>query len=787
MIRFLYLILTIIFTTITVFAQQREVIHCATMEQDSILRSKYPQLGELNDFEEVLQKKIKEIESRKKGSRTTEEILTIPVVVHVVHKGEAVGTGSNISLAQIQSQLEVLNEDFRKKEGTNGANNNTLGADIEVEFCLALVDENGKTLSEPGVHRYNGNKDIWTRQEIEGTLKPATIWDPDKYYNIWTLDFGGEDDRLLGYAQFPSQTNLPGLPANGGPASTDGVVVSFRHFGSSQKGNFPILESPYNKGRTLTHETGHYLGLRHIWGDGGCGADDFVSDTPDSDRESRGCEKGRVSCGVVNMVENYMDYSEDGCMNIFTKGQKTRMRAVMEISPRRNTLAFSNLCSPNVAAAPKANFRADADTVLRGSTINFNDLTINFPDKLEWEFQGGEPTTSTLKNPKIVYLDSGHFSVSLIATNELGSDTIVKENYVYVSPQGVCSDTTNFHGTPTLLPIPVDGATGYLAGHNSLKHRAKAEYFDNKLGYKYINRAKLKFAKAVASKEDAIVKVTVWNARGPQGAPGAILEESDVLINRIKEDVDQNVYTEVIFSRLTPIFGRGFYVGIQLSYEGDTVALTTTQDGESLISTAWQQDDTLEWEPYTIEYGVNVAHDIRPVLGMSPSVQIGASDIYVQAGEKVTLNAKGASIFSWNSSDGSIENELGPQLIVYPLQTTTYTLSGSGMELCDSTASLTIYVNAPTSSNNEDLSGNIKIYPNPSSSQLRFEVENEWLGEIELHLFNSLGQTVNKSRLFKDKRKIEEDLILTGIDPGVYTLEFKNQQNFIRRKVIISR
>src|SRR5690606_30721447 len=122
--------------------------------------------GELNDFERILQRKIKEIDLRKKSGRTTEEILTIPVVVHVVHQGEAVGQGSNISLAQIQSQLEVLNEDFRKKVGTNGENNNSVGADIELEFCLAILDEDGKLLPEPGVHRYNGNKEKWTRSEI---------------------------------------------------------------------------------------------------------------------------------------------------------------------------------------------------------------------------------------------------------------------------------------------------------------------------------------------------------------------------------------------------------------------------------------------------------------------------------------------------------------------------------------------------------------------------------------------------------------------------------------------
>jgi PKD repeat protein len=558
MIRSFTLILIYLLFIGNCFSQNQKPVHCATMHQDSINRIKYPGLGELNEFESILQQEIRKIELKAKTGRTTEEVLTIPIIVHVIHRGEAVGSGSNISLAQVQSQIDVLNEDFRKKAGTNGENDDPVGADIEIEFCLASVDPDGNTLAEKGIHRYNGNKASWTRNEIEGTLKPSTIWDPNKYYNVWTLDLGGEDDRVLGYAQFPSQSNLSGLPANGGPSSTDGVVVSYRHFGSAEKGNFASLEAPYNKGRTMVHETGHFFGLRHIWGDGGCGADDFVSDTPDSDAPSTGCQVGRKSCGVVNMVENYMDYSEDGCMNIFTRGQKTRIRAVLNISPRRNSLFTANVCSPTIAAKPVANFRSDVTFVLRDGEVNYSDLSANFPTEWKWTFEGGEPATSTLRNPTVKYASSDTFRVTLIASNNLGSDTIVRENYIIVSTQGVCADTTNFVGTPTLLPHPETNVKGYLAGHNSLQEKAKAEYFDNKLGYKYINRAFIQFGKAVSTKNESSVKVTVWNARGPQGAPGAIIEETEVLIKKIQEDIANNRPTEIVFTRLAPVFGRGF-------------------------------------------------------------------------------------------------------------------------------------------------------------------------------------------------------------------------------------
>lgn len=301
------------------------------MEMDSLLRAKYPELGTLNDFERQLQTKIVSMKARMASGRVAAPVVTIPVVVHIVHNGEAVGTGRNISAAQVQAQLETLNEDFRRKPNTRGFNNNPVGADIEIEFCLAAIDPQGRTMAERGIDRYNGNRATWDRDAIEGVLKPSTYWDPNKYYNIWVLDFDSAD-RLLGYAQFPSQSNLPGIPVQG-PASTDGVVIAYRSFGNAEKGNFPIMQAPYNLGRTLTHETGHWLGLRHIWGDANCG-DDFCSDTPPQASESRGCQIGRVSCGNTNMVQNYMDYSDDGCFNIFTLDQKARMRAVMDSTLR---------------------------------------------------------------------------------------------------------------------------------------------------------------------------------------------------------------------------------------------------------------------------------------------------------------------------------------------------------------------------------------------------------------------------------------------------------------------
>ncbi|MEM8507247.1 MAG: zinc metalloprotease [Bacteroidota bacterium] len=270
-------------------------------------------------------------------------IYRIPVVVHVVHAGEPVGEGANISVEQVRSQIEVLNEDFRRVSGTNGFNALGIGADTQIEFYLAEQDPDGRLLGEPGIDRINGNRQEWPkgifRNPIETDLKPNTIWPTDRYFNIWTVNFGGFLSRdLLGYAQFPDASGLEGLNEIGGSPETDGIVIGYKYFGSSEKGNFPALIAPFDLGRTTTHEVGHWLGLRHIWGDGDCTVDDFCLDTPIAAAPNSGCPVESISCGTLDLFENYMDYTNDACMNVFTLDQKDRMLTVLENSPRRREL-----------------------------------------------------------------------------------------------------------------------------------------------------------------------------------------------------------------------------------------------------------------------------------------------------------------------------------------------------------------------------------------------------------------------------------------------------------------
>ncbi|GAB4039018.1 M43 family zinc metalloprotease [Spirosoma gilvum] len=789
MFRLVLTLLLGVFLQSTLYAQATtpEIKRCLTMEMDSLRRLRNPGLGTLNDFERELQQKMIAFKQKMQSGRLAATVITIPIIVHVVHNGETVGAGRNISQAQVQSQIATMNEDYRRRANTRGFNSNPVGADIEIEFCLAALNRQGQTMAEPGIDRYNGNRATWNKDDVEGVLKPSTIWDPDKYFNIWVVDLseaiaGG--GSVVAYAQFPSQSNLPGIPT-ASPASTDGVVCNYWAFGNAEKGNFAVLRAPYNLGRTMSHETGHWLGLRHIWGDTNCG-DDFCADTPPQASESRGCQVGRISCGGANMVQNYMDYSDDACMNIFTLDQKARIRTVMDVSPRRASLLTSNVCGTQVATRPQANFRAEAQQVLLGGQVKFYDLSGGFPTSWQWTFEGGTPSTSTEQNPTVTYNQPGKFKVTLVVSNVVGqSDPVVRTEYIEVLNQGLCSDITNFAGTPTVLRET--GGTGYVAGQNSHKSQAVSEFFANKLAYNNLAGAVLKFGVAKAAKgaaTESVVTVTVWNGRGFQNGPGAILGQKDVPLKDILADVAANRSTTVIFDKNVPVSGLSFHVGIQLPYaSGDTVALVTTKNGESLFATSWRQNQKGDWIRYADSLGLNVAHNIAARVGQKASVQVAASAIFINPGQTVTLDARGAGILNWTGS--GLNATTGPQVVASPTQTTSYTVTGSGSDLCSTSAVVTINVRAGTVTSTTPLAEQaLQITPNPSDGQMTVSFSSPLRGALTLGVRNINGAELSRQNYQKTTDVFQQSLDIRTSPGGVYFVEIRMGDEVFRKRIV---
>ncbi len=289
-------------------------------------------------FENWIQKN--KSKSKKTGPFRIQSTYQVPVVVHVIHNGEAIGTGTNISDAQVLSQIAVLNKDYNR---LNADASNTpseflsVAGSFDVEFVLAKRTPEGLLTS--GIVRTQGTRISYTIND-NYELKATSYWPAENYLNLWVCNI----TDYLGYAQFPIST-LDGLSGASNNRETDGVVIAYKAFGSADYGAFN-LEPKYNKGRTATHEVGHFFGLRHIWGDdnGACSAstDDYVSDTPLQASSTKGCPTHpSLSCSNNKMFQNYLDYTDDVCMNLFTQGQVDRMQTVIENSPRRVSLLTS--------------------------------------------------------------------------------------------------------------------------------------------------------------------------------------------------------------------------------------------------------------------------------------------------------------------------------------------------------------------------------------------------------------------------------------------------------------
>ena len=316
------ILIFLVFFGLVVNAQQR----CGTTDYTLQLMEKYP--------EYKLAKEKVNLETtrwlKNNPDHNLKSIITIPVVVHVVWNTNA----ENISDAQILSQMDVLNDDFRR---TNSDASNTpsvwqnIAADCEIDFCLATVAPNGA--STTGITRTQTSQSSFSigsdnvKSSSTGGIDP---WPQDDYLNIWVCDLGG---GLLGYATPPSSWTNP----------NDGVVIGYRYFGTTG-----VVQAPYNKGRTATHEVGHWLNLDHIWGDNYCGNDN-CNDTPVQQSSNYSCPNFPSTSNCTgngnngDMFMNYMDYTNDACMNLFTNDQKSRM--ISAINQYRSNLLNHNLCS----------------------------------------------------------------------------------------------------------------------------------------------------------------------------------------------------------------------------------------------------------------------------------------------------------------------------------------------------------------------------------------------------------------------------------------------------------
>ncbi|GIK70761.1 MAG: hypothetical protein BroJett020_20560 [Bacteroidota bacterium] len=359
------------------------------------------------------------------GTEGTNKV--IPVVVHIIHTYGS----ENISKAQVEDELKILNEDFQK---LNSDTNQIvpafkgIAANSEIEFRLARMDPYGNCTE--GITRTYSS----LTHNANDNVKDLISWPTNKYLNMWIVEkisFGAG-----GYAYYPGTAPQ---------AKYEGVVMLNKQFGgigTSYGSNFAK--------RTTTHEVGHYLNLPHTWGSsnscgdlGNCSTDDGVFDTPNTIGNCQSCDLAAVNCNSLDNVQNYMDYAV--CTKMFTEGQKDRMHAALASGAggRNNLWTNANLIATGtndgyvpVDCTPIADFKSNKNNICASDSIKYTDLSYNAPIDGNWQwnwvFQGGTPATSNLQHPVVYYNSPGVYNTTLTVSNLSGSDAITKSQYITV-------------------------------------------------------------------------------------------------------------------------------------------------------------------------------------------------------------------------------------------------------------------------------------------------------------------------------------------------------------------
>lgn len=312
---------TLCFIFFSLFLEAQQICLSPKVINDLMLNTANPQLV-LNE--------INQLKYNNYISTKADAIYEIPVVFHIIHNGDPMGTDENLSDSIILEQLSRINTDF---SGSNPDSSlipsefSPVFADTQIKFCLAKKDTSGNFTTGIIRHQYAAND--FDEAEINSIIKPQTIWNRNDYLNIWIVKFGGNlaSNLVNGYATPPIAST---------PENTDGLVLSHLKVGNNLSNNV---------GRIAVHEIGHWLGLFHTWGDdnGACTGDDGISDTPNQADSYFNCPSGVPnSCGSNDMYMNYMDYTDAECSLMFTEEQKTQMHFVL--NNFRDSLKFSQAC-----------------------------------------------------------------------------------------------------------------------------------------------------------------------------------------------------------------------------------------------------------------------------------------------------------------------------------------------------------------------------------------------------------------------------------------------------------
>jgi hypothetical protein len=720
----------------------------------------------------------KEVEKYKANLQTGKAKMinyTIPVVVHVIHYNNPVGTYPNISQAQVVSQINAMNADFAGV-GYNYTNCPApftgLIANTGIQFCLALTDPLGQTLAEPGINRIDAQANGWINPNtlnttaaiqnfVNNTVKPASIWDPTRYFNIWICT-KATDSGLLGYATFPAGTSLTGIPGGlTGTATSDGVWCYSKIFGQLNG----TLWASFNKGKVMSHEVGHWLGLRHMWGDGNC-LTDFCNDTPwhKAPTASSGpcktfpylvneCGPGQSPNG--RMFMNFMDYSDDDCMYMFTPDQTARMQTAMSQCPFRNQLGTHGLCntSPPIPSPAESVFELKANPCIGIPFTPSNTSTGGPSPTFTWM---SIPSASFNPNPyvaapAITFMNPGAYTLILTASNPGATST----SSISVFPQSNCPkppvcldtlsaltemDTLTTHIAPTnsFVAACTNGYTGFLTGTNCYQDREFAQYFPgstySNTPLPQVNSMIVLFdqrgTKATATTSATQIYFKIYGGTGSSG-PGSLLGQKGDSLGVIEATTPTN----------------------QVQYCGNP---------NYIFPSPWVIPHIVDFpQPVIIPTSGFFGCVQSPYPSIQDSIQIFASTLYNPANDStawVLLN----NLNNWRTfkhhRKAKIQLAILPQITCRPVV---------GID------------------ERSSLNSSINLMPNPNAGIFSIIFTLPRNQKISMKILNYLGQEISTDH-FENVSKNVFDVDLSSRPDGIYFIEISNGIEKTTKKLIIA-
>lgn len=698
-------------------AQAPAVVRCSALDHEAYLQSQNPnRAAELQAYEATIQNWV----NQQANNPTPQAIITIPVVVHVVYNTNA----ENITDNQILSQIQVLNEDYsltNPDASSIPSAFNSVKANCEIQYCMATIDPNGNPTN--GIRRVSTSTTSFsTNDAVKFTSQGGdNAWSTTDYLNLWVCDLQG---GLLGYGEFPTAS----------ATNTFGLVMDYQCFGSNYTsyGSGFSLNGAFDRGRTATHEIGHCFNLRHIWGDDGsaCSGSDQCADTPNQADENYGCPSFPSNSSCSNsgdMSMNYMDYTNDACMYMFTLNQKTRMLAVLNSAPY-NALQNSTACQ-SASAGVDGGISAiiSPGTTLCGGTFTPQVTLLN---------SGTTTLTSATINYRIdantnqTYSWTGSLASSASTTVTLSSMTTTAGTHTFTAFTSNPNNTTDVN---TANDQQQRTFTVSSTGQN-LPYSEGFESTSFPQGGMTLNNPD---------------NATTWvrtTAAAKTGVASAFMDNMNYTANG---EVDEMILPNLNLSSVTnPV------LTFQVAYQLYTDPSATTTYSDTLR--VWISTDCgITWIPVYGKWGANLT-TTTPTFSTNP---------FVPTTNQWRLETVSLSAYQSYSN-----------VMVKFRHITDYE---NGLYVDD------INIQNTTDVQNLTMTNDIQMYPNPSTGIVNMDVNLFNRDNLTINVTNSIGQRVSQvsdENTFGGRYVLD----LSNEPNGVYFVEVQTGTEVVTRRIVIS-